>query len=126
MIGEFYRTQETEHLIGQEFDAGKGITGMVFRTRKPLLVVNAATDNFAVQIEGTRKQAFETIISTPLMVHDEMLGVLSVYRNNPPSFGTFELNLLTNLSNDISLFMAKYSRSAKNIAVTGGETKGQS
>ncbi len=126
VIGEFYRTQETEHLIGQEFDAGKGITGMVFRTRKPLLVVNAATDNFAVQIEGTRKQAFETIISTPLMVHDEMLGVLSVYRNNPPSFGTFELNLLTNLSNDISLFMAKYSRSAKNIAVTGGETKGQS
>ena len=120
VISEFYRTDETEHLIGQEFDAGKGITGTVFSTRKPLLVTNAATDNFAVQIEGTKKQAFETLISVPLMMHDEMLGVLSVYRNNPPSFSNSELNLLSNLSNDISLVMAKYSPASKGGAENAG------
>ena len=118
VICEFYRTGETEHLLDREFDEGKGITGMVFQSRKPLLVTNAATDNAAVQIEGTKKQTFETIIATPLMSHDEMLGVLSVYRNTPPSFGTSELNLLASLSNDISLVMSKYSSRAKGMTET--------
>jgi GAF domain-containing protein len=116
VISEFYRTPGSENLLGQEVDAEKGITGTVFRTRKPLLVTNAATDNYAVQIQGTKRQSFETVIAAPLMIHDEMLGVLTVYRDTPPPFNTAELNIISNLSNDISLVMAKYSTAFKGLA----------
>lgn len=119
VVGEFYRTGKSENLVGTEVDAWKGITGVVFRTMKPMLVADASLDNYAVQLEGTEKQPFETLMATPLIVRGEVLGVLVVYRDRQPSFSAAELKSLIGLSEDISVVMSKYfgdGRSTKSDA----------
>jgi GAF domain-containing protein len=117
VVGEFYRNGKSENLVGTEIDAWKGITGVVFRTKKPMLVADASLDNYAVQLEGTEKQPFETVMATPLVVNGEILGVLVVYRDRQPSFSTSELKSLISLSEDISVVMSRYFGGGKDAAM---------
>lgn len=106
---EFYAEHEPEHLVGYEVSAQRGIVGTVVTNRLPVLIANAAIDNKAVQISGTNVERFESVLGVPLVVREKLLGVLMVYRDNPPPFTSAEMTVLTNLSNDISLVMAKHS-----------------
>lgn len=106
---EFYADQNPEHLVGYEVSAKRGIVGGVVNNRLPVLIANAAIDNKAVQISGTNVERFESVLGVPLIVRERLLGVLMVYRDNPPPFTSAEMAVLTNLSNDISLVMAKHS-----------------
>ncbi|MBX8631944.1 MAG: GAF domain-containing protein [Thermoplasmata archaeon YP2-bin.285] len=106
VAGEFYRNKESENLVGFEMDADKGITGIVFRNKRPVIVADANLDNFAVQLEGTKKEQFETLIAAPVMVRNDVLGVLIIYRDRQPSFTASDLKTLVGISEDISSALA--------------------
>lgn len=105
---EYYVNTETEHLVGYETNSRRGIVGSVVVNRMPVLIANAAIDNKAVQISGTNIQSFESVLGVPLIVREKLLGVLMLYRDSPPPFTTVELDVLSSVSNDISLMMAKH------------------
>lgn len=119
---EHYRNRETEHLVGYEVSSKKGIVGSVVSNKMPVLIANAAIDNKAVHISGTNMEKFESVLGVPLIVRRELLGVLMIYRDNPPPFTSVELDVLTSVANDISLVMAKHSREAGISA--GGSSAG--
>ncbi len=104
---EYYRNRETEHLIGYEVGSKKGIVGSVITNRMPVLIANAAIDSNAVHISGTNIEKFESVLGVPLIIGGKLLGVLMVYRDNPPPFTSTELDMLSSVSNDISLVMAR-------------------
>ncbi len=109
---EWYRSRETEHLVGYEVGANKGIVGSVVMNKMPVLIANAAIDNKAVHISGTNVEKFESVLGMPLIVSGKLLGVLTVYRDQPPPFTSSELDMLSGVSNDISLVMARHSLEA--------------
>lgn len=106
---EYYKNMSTEHLVGYEVQSNQGIVGSVVRNKLPVLIANAAIDNKAVHIRGTNVEKFESVLGMPLIVNEKLLGVLMVYRDNPPPFTSAELDTLSSVSNDISLVMAKHS-----------------
>ena len=106
---EYYKNMSTEHLLGYEVNSNQGIVGSVVRNKMPVLIANAAINNNAVHIRGTNVEKFESVLGMPLIVNEKLLGVLMVYRDNPPPFTSAELDTLSSVSNDISLVMAKHS-----------------
>jgi signal transduction histidine kinase len=101
--------QETEHLVnravlGQQepntftrFPLGKGIAGWVAQHKKPALIPDITQDERWVPLPGdesNRKQC-GSMISVPLIVHNERLGVLTLSHQEANYFNDDHLRLLT-------------------------------
>jgi signal transduction histidine kinase len=101
--------QETEHLVNRavlgqaepntftRFPLGRGVAGWVAQHKKPALIPDITQDERWVSLPGdetTRKQC-GSMISVPLIVHNERLGVLTLSHQEPNYFNDDHLRLLT-------------------------------
>lgn len=101
--------QETEHLVNRavlgqhepntftRFPLGKGVAGWVAQHKKPALIPDITQDERWVALPGdetTRKQR-GSMISVPLIVHNERLGVLTLSHQQVNYFNNDHLRLLT-------------------------------
>jgi len=88
------------HLVRYEVDnkaliveVGEGITGMVASTGKGTLVERADLDERAKQVDGTPEEP-SSLISVPLKIGDEMLGVMTLEKVPGKPFTQEEYNLI--------------------------------
>ncbi|MCX6651439.1 MAG: GAF domain-containing protein [Methanomassiliicoccales archaeon] len=72
---------------------GEGITGMVASTGKGTLVERADLDERAKQVDGTPEEP-SSLISVPLKIGDEMLGVMTLEKVPGKPFTQEEYNLI--------------------------------
>ncbi|MDX2495332.1 MAG: response regulator [Desulfuromusa sp.] len=89
--------------------AGEGISGHVLATGEPVLVPNIDQDSRFKSLDGGLRYKNQSLLSVPIYVRDEMVGVINV--NNKTSGSPFDLedqNLLVAIANQVSLAMENF------------------
>jgi PAS domain S-box-containing protein len=109
---------ETLKITWADTERGRGPTGTAIRTGKASLCRNVPTD---AAFEPWRQQALErgyaSSISLPLMSGRTAFGALTIYSTQTDPFSQDEINLLTELTSDLSYgISAIRSRTARDEA----------
>lgn len=89
--------------------SGEGISGHVLATKEAILVPNIDQDKRFVSLDGGQRYKNQSLLSVPIHVRDELVGVINV--NNKTSGDPFDLedqNLLTAIANQVSLAMENF------------------
>jgi len=94
---------ENLHLTWADEERGRGPAGTAIRTAKPVIAKDIATDpNFTLWREQAMKRGFASAISLPLgSENTQPLGLLNIYAAEPNAFNAEEVQLLTELANDL-------------------------
>ena len=94
---------ESLNLTWADTEKGRGPTGTAIRTGTPS-VCNDILSNpkFATWRDEAIKLGYESFASLPLVANDETIGALSLYAEQKDAFDQEELQLLTELSNDLA------------------------
>jgi len=88
--------------IKKKLESGEGICGEIARTGNPRLIPEMEKDsqNPALEIKGKKLRSF---MGVPIKSKNEVLGVLFVAFKKTKDFGPKELDLLTNIGNQIGI-----------------------
>lgn len=74
----------SEQLLGVRFPADMGIAGWAATTEQPVIVTDVQADErFAIEIARSAGYMPTTIMATPLVSDDEVIGVLEVLDHDP-------------------------------------------
>jgi PAS domain S-box-containing protein len=74
--GELFSEYETEAVEGLITKVGEGITGTVAEQRASLLTPDAREVPFSVTIPGTSEDVLESMLAVPMLIGDEVAGVI--------------------------------------------------
>ncbi|MBI3648049.1 MAG: GAF domain-containing protein [Actinobacteria bacterium] len=85
--GELFSEYEQETLEGLVTKVGEGITGWVAEQRTSLLTPDAREVPFSVTIPGTSEDVLESMLAVPMLVGDDVLGVIVLSKLG---FGKFD------------------------------------
>jgi signal transduction histidine kinase len=89
-----------------ETPAGLGTAGRAIRSRMPAVARDIRTNPaFAPWWDALRTRDFATAIAIPLVVRDEVFGVLLIYACEPDAFDDTEVELLVDLGSTLSYGM---------------------
>ena len=89
--------------------SGEGISGHVLATGEPILVANIDQDNRFTSHQHGVKYKNQSLLSVPISVRDELVGVINV--NNKKTGESFDLedqNLLVAIANQVALAMENF------------------
>jgi signal transduction histidine kinase/sensor domain CHASE-containing protein len=102
---------------------GRGTAGTAIRTRKPSIARDILNNPaFAVWHEVLLTRDFASAIAVPLIVGEEVYGVLLIYAAEPDAFDSTEVGLLDELGSNISHgMMAIRSRKERAEAIAALE-----
>lgn len=78
-----------------------GISWRVVKTRKPAVITDLKVEKVASQVllEGN----FHSLIAIPMMVHDQVIGVMSVFTREERQFNQADLNFFGVIANQAAL-----------------------
>ncbi|MDH4224181.1 MAG: GAF domain-containing protein [Deltaproteobacteria bacterium] len=95
---------ETINLTWADTERGRGPTGRAVRTKKYVLAQNVFTDpDFEPWRQQAIRRGYGSAVSIPLTVDNRPLGTLNIYAGPVDAFSQEELNLLQELSDNLSL-----------------------
>ena len=103
---------------------GEGIAGWVFKEAKPLLIKEGAKDIRFKKFDEI-KEELKSIISVPLKIRDQVIGVINVdNKRKGDFFNKDDLLLLSTFANQaaIAIQNARLHQQMKNLAITDGLT----
>ncbi len=89
--------------------SGEGVSGHVLATGEPVLLTNIDQDSRFVSMSGGKKYKNQSLLSVPIYVREELVGVINV--NNKKSGQQFDLedqNLLVAIANQVALAMENF------------------
>jgi two-component system, cell cycle sensor histidine kinase and response regulator CckA len=82
---------------------GRGPTGTAAQTRRPAIVRNTApATGFAPWRAEATARGYASVIGLPLLIGENLLGVLTIYSAQPGAFDKQEVHLLTELAGDLA------------------------
>ncbi len=111
-IGLLDAEADMVHLVGSydfgqprpdEFQpASAGITGLVLRTRRPLIIHDTMTDPLPPEmiVQGELPRS---ILMMPLIAHDEAVGVISVQSYEPHSYSQDDIDMLETIAGAVAI-----------------------
>ncbi len=95
------------HLAFDPFPLGKGLYTHVIRSRQPLLIgTNAeakAYDPFDIPSPGSEEDLNETYLGVPIMLGEDVKGIVSVQSHKQNTFNESDVSLLQTLANSMSV-----------------------
>src|SRR5512133_682383 len=84
-------------------ERGRGPTGNAIRTKKPAVCQNMLTDPaFVPWRDEAIKRGYASSLVLPLLSEGDVLGVICIYSREPDSFNPDDVQLLSNLADDLS------------------------
>jgi transcriptional regulator with GAF, ATPase, and Fis domain len=84
-------------------DRGRGPVGTAIRTGMLALVTDMGTDpDFAPWRQEARQRGYASAVALPLVADSHTFGALAIYSSEPNAFDPEEVNLLTELANDLA------------------------
>jgi PAS domain S-box-containing protein len=91
------------HVTWADTERGQGPTGTAIRTGKVVAAHDVQTEaSFAPWREEALKRGYGSNIALPLLLNGQVFGALSIYAEEPDAFDPQEVQLLTELSNDLA------------------------
>ena len=115
-----------ESLVGTRFPSSTGIAGFALVTRQPLVVDDLAADpRFARDRAESTGYVPNSIVASPLLHDERVLGVLSVLdRAEDRPFGLAELEVLSKFSTQAAIGLDLLLRARRAREAIGGEGSG--
>jgi diguanylate cyclase (GGDEF)-like protein len=106
-VGADIATQESFHFTWGKQGLRRSATGTAIRTGKPVvgrMLTDPAYTNagFAPMLELAAELGFSSLTALPLRVEGEVIGCLMMGAAEPDAFDVAEVNLLTELADDLS------------------------
>ncbi|HEY9834468.1 MAG TPA: PAS domain S-box protein [Stenomitos sp.] len=84
-------------------ERGQGPTGRAIRSGKSTIAQNILTDpNLAPWREEAIKRGYQSSLAVPLMEREQVFGALNLYSSRADAFDTEEVQLLTELADNVS------------------------
>jgi signal transduction histidine kinase len=83
--------------------AGRGPANAVFESKAPVMISNVQTDPRVRDLEFFRRHGLVSYLGVPLVVKDEVLGVLSFYTKEEHRFSNEEVEFLTTLAGQAAI-----------------------
>lgn len=113
------RHPTAEMVKGVTYAPGEGIVGVVAQNRQAELIADARNDHRLKSVPGD-EYVPRSLIVIPLLVEDQLIGVLSVGKVEPGEYEAEHLRLLTILGNQaaVSLENAILYRRTEELAIT--------
>ena len=110
-------------LVGMRFPSSTGIAGFALVTRQPLVVDDLSNDpRFSRDRAASTGYVPDSIVATPLLHDERVLGVLSVLdRARDRPFGLAELELLSRFSTQAAIALDLLQRARTARAALGGD-----
>jgi PAS domain S-box-containing protein len=94
---------ENLNITWSDTEAGRGPTGTAIRTGKVYVCRNILTDpNFEPWRAEAKKRGYASSIAIPLIAENLPLGALNIYASEPDAFDKEEVNLLSELADDLA------------------------
>ena len=95
---------EREFVMGQDLrHPGRGISGFLFDTGKPLLVPDSETADGLPEPDGAQQIGRRSFLGVPLMLKKGVLGTLELGSSTPNSFNDGDLTLLQILADQAAV-----------------------
>lgn len=109
---------ETIRVTWSDTERGRGPTGTAIRTGQPSFCRNMLTDpKFAPWREEALKRGYASSGVFPIMSEETAIGSLTIYSRKPDAFSPGEIQLLTELTKDVSVgILALRTRAAREQA----------
>jgi len=92
-----------ETVQGLRIEVGEGLTGMVARSGRPLLVGDVARDPRGVEVPGTPQSTDESMLLVPLRHETSVIGVITLMRLGLGMFNEDDLRLLGVLADQVAV-----------------------
>jgi PAS domain S-box-containing protein len=94
---------ETLDINWADTERGQGPTGTAIRTGKPQVMRDIHQDpNYTPWRSEAMKRGYASMIALPLISEEQSIGTLNVYSDQLDAFGTKEVELLTELADDLA------------------------
>ena len=111
VISQYYvesgQTNRQRHLTFDPFPMGQGLYTPIIQSRKPLLVGTISEQKAYGSIEipspGSEKDLNETYLGVPILLGEEVKGVVSVQSHRQNAFDASDVRLLQTLANSMSV-----------------------
>ena len=114
-----YRNLDEGQWNVDSWQAGSDLASVVFQTQAATIIRNAATDPRVRDREFFRKHGWVSYLGVPLMVQDDVSGVLSFYTKEEHDFSAEEVEFLSTLADQaaIAIHNAQLFQKTKDQAV---------
>ena len=86
---------------------GEGITGWVANARVPAAARDVRADARFKWVRGVDEERFTSMLSVPLLIHEEMVGVMNVQTVEPRTFDKDEISFLQTIANQVAGIIEK-------------------
>lgn len=98
-------TQSVSELYNKKpnIKIGEGIAGKVARENKPIVALDVQNDPRYVNRDIAKKEKLRSLLSVPMTVKGEVIGVLNSYTSTPHKFTKNEINILTTVANQAAV-----------------------
>jgi PAS domain S-box-containing protein len=94
---------QTASITWADTESGRGPTGAAIRTGKPVVARDTQADHsLAPWREEALKRRYASTIALPILLNAHVLGALTIYAEEPDAFDSEEIQLLTDLSNNLT------------------------
>lgn len=94
---------DSVNIVWSDTENGKGPTGTAIRTGKPRIIHDVKSDqNFIPWLGHALKKGYQSGIALPLIEQNNVFGALSMYSKELNAFDKNELELLSELANDLA------------------------
>ena len=99
--GDYFK--QLKDLTWADSQSKRSLSGKVIRTGKPVIVRDICSDpDFSPWRDAAIRQGYQSVISLPLIINNEVIGVLNVYAAERDAFDEEEEKLLEELANDVA------------------------
>ena len=88
--------------LDERTEHGRGLAGRAVRERKPMIANDIENDPRLLLRKQALVRGFRSLVILPLVVADNVVGLLALYAESPGFFDDQEMRLLTELAGDIS------------------------
>lgn len=86
---------------------GEGITGWVANARVPASARDVRADPRFKWVRGVDEERFTSMLSVPLLIHEEIVGVMNVQTVQPRTFDKEEIDFLQTIANQVAGIIEK-------------------
>ena len=97
------RNLDEEQWKLDQWRPGRGLANLVFETKAPLMIDNLQADRRVRDPDFFRKHGFVSYLGAPLIVKEEILGVLSFYTQEQHEFADEEVDFLSTLASQAAM-----------------------
>ncbi len=101
------QSMHQEYLDKRTIKLNEGIVGLVAREKKPKLIFDVLKEELYKEKKLAMKEGLVSMVSIPMMVKGEIIGVLNVYTNKPYEFTKAEISLLSTIANQAAVAIEK-------------------